>query len=145
MGVAVPLGLAEPDAVDDGRVVQRVGDDRVLLVEERLEQAAVGVEAGRVEDRVLGPEEARDGRLELLVDVLGAADEPDAREAEAPPLEPVPGGPDEVGVVGKAEVVVRAEVEDGRGRSTVIVAPWGLSMTRSCLVSPAASISSSSA
>jgi hypothetical protein len=50
--------LAQADAVDDRGVVERVGDDRVLLAEQRLEQAAVGVEARRVEDRVLGAEEA---------------------------------------------------------------------------------------
>ena len=69
--VAVALGPAEPDAVDDRGVVERVRDDGVLLAEERLEQPAVGVEARRVEDRVLGAEEARDGRLELLVDRSG--------------------------------------------------------------------------
>ena len=69
--VAVALGLAEPDAVDDRGVVERVGDDRVLLAEQRLEEPAVGVEARGVEDRVLGAEEARDGRLELLVDASG--------------------------------------------------------------------------
>ena len=55
--VAEPLGLAEPHAVDDAGVVQFVGDDRVFGPEERLEQPAVGVEAGGVEDRVLHAEE----------------------------------------------------------------------------------------
>ena len=66
--VALPLGPAEPDAVDDRGVVQRVGDDDVLLAEERLEQSAVRVEARGVEDGVLGGQEAGDGRLELGVD-----------------------------------------------------------------------------
>src|SRR5690606_41705066 len=57
-------------AVDDRGVVERVGDDRVLLAQQRLEQPAVGVEAGGVEDRVLGAEETGDGLLELLVQVL---------------------------------------------------------------------------
>ena len=56
--VAEPLGLAEPDAVDDAGVVQFVRDDGVLGAEKRLEQAAVGVEARRVEDRVVHAEEA---------------------------------------------------------------------------------------
>ena len=43
--VAVALGLAQADAVDDRGVVQLVGDDRVVLAEQRLEQAAVGIEA----------------------------------------------------------------------------------------------------
>ena len=57
--VAVAVGLAEADAVDDRRVVERVADDGVLLAEQRLEEAAVGVEARRVEDGVLGAEERR--------------------------------------------------------------------------------------
>ena len=57
VGVAEALGLAEPHAVDDRGVVERVGDDRVLLAEQRLEQAAIGVEAGGIEDRVLHAEE----------------------------------------------------------------------------------------
>ena len=63
--VAKPLGLAEADPVDDRGVVELVGDDRVLLAEERLEEAAVGVEARAEEDRVVGAEERRDPLLEL--------------------------------------------------------------------------------
>ena len=63
VGVAVALGLAQADAVDDRRVVERVGNDRVVFVEQRFEQAAVGVEAGGVEDRVFGAEEIGDRLL----------------------------------------------------------------------------------
>ena len=49
--------------------------------------------------------------LELLVDVLGAADEPHRGHAVAPRVERRRGRLDERGVVGEAEVVVRAEVE----------------------------------
>ena len=65
--VAVALGLAEPDAVDDAGVVQFVADDRVLRAEDGLEEPAVGVEARAIEDRVLGAEESRDRRFEFLV------------------------------------------------------------------------------
>ena len=94
VGVAEALRLAQPDAVDDGGVVQRVGDDRVLLAEQRLEQAAVGVEAGGVEDGVLHAEEARDLRLELLVHVLRAADEAHRGHAVAVAVERCLGGLD---------------------------------------------------
>jgi hypothetical protein len=43
--------------------------------QQRLEQAAVGVEAGGVEDGVLGAEERGDLRFQLLVQILRAADE----------------------------------------------------------------------
>ena len=105
------LGLAEADAVDDRGVVERVGDDRVLLAEQRLEEAAVGVEARPVEDGVVGAEEAGDGLLQALVEVLRAADEAHAGEAEAVRVEGLLRGGEHRGVRGEAEVVVGAEVQ----------------------------------
>ena len=109
--VAQPRRLAEPDPVDDRGVVERVGDDGVVGPEQRLEEAAVRVEARAEEDRVLGAEEGREPLLELLVQRLRAADEPHRRHPEAPALERVAGGLDHGRVVGEAEVVVGAEVE----------------------------------
>ena len=59
VGVAVDVtfGLAEAHAVDDRGVIELVGDDRRVLAQERPEDAAVGVEARGVEDRVLGADE----------------------------------------------------------------------------------------
>ena len=56
--------------------------------EQRLEEPAVGVEAGGVQDRVFGAQELADLRFELLVDRLRAADEADGREPVAPAIEP---------------------------------------------------------
>ena len=41
VGVAVSAWLRQAHAVDDRGVVERVADDRVLLAQQRLEQAAV--------------------------------------------------------------------------------------------------------
>ena len=92
-------------------MVQLVADDGVVLAQQRLEQPAVRVEARRVQDGVLGPEKAGEAPLELLVDLLGAADEPHARHAVAPAVECLLGCRDDPGVVGEAEVVVGAEVQ----------------------------------
>jgi hypothetical protein len=81
--VAHALRLAEADAVDDAGVVQAVADDAILLVEDGLEQAAVGVEARRVEDGVVGAQERTERGLQLLVHGLRAADEPHRRHAVA--------------------------------------------------------------
>ena len=83
IGIAVALGLAQPHAVDDGGMVQRVADDGVLLGEQRLEHAAVGIEASGIENGVLGLEILADGLFQLLVDVLRATDKPHTRHAEA--------------------------------------------------------------
>src|SRR6266542_2881840 len=111
MLVAVALGSAEPDAVDDGGVVEGIGDDGIALAEERLEEPPVGVEARGVEDGALGAEEPRDGGLEFRVDALGAADEAHAGQPEAPARQALLGGADQRRVIGQAEVVVGAEVQ----------------------------------
>ena len=111
VGVAEALGLRQPHAVDDRGMVQRVGDDRVLLAEQRLEQAAIGVEAGAVEDRVLHAEEGGNLRLELLVLLLRAADEAHRGHAVAVAVERRLGRLAQFGAVGEAEIVVGAEIQ----------------------------------
>src|ERR1019366_977993 len=115
-GISQALRLAEANAVDDGRVVQRVADDDVALVEQRLEEAPVRVEARRVEDRIFHAEEPSEPGFEPLVGVLRPADEPHTREAVAVLVERRTRRLDDARMRAQAEVVVRAEVEDGRRR-----------------------------
>jgi hypothetical protein len=113
------------------------------FAQQRLEQAAVGVEAGGVEDRVLGAEEGGDLRFQLLVQVLGAADEAHRGHAEAVRVERLLGGGDHGRVVGQAEVVVGAEVQHLAAVARVISESCGLVMMRSALNRPSARICSS--
>jgi len=110
--IAVALGLAQAHAVDDGRVVQLIRNDRVLRPKQRLKQTAVGVEAGGIEDGVVGACELCDAALELLVDLLRAADEAHRRKAEAPAVIAGLRGLDEPRVVGQAKIVVGTHVDD---------------------------------
>ena len=104
--------LAEPDPIDNARMVELVGEDHVFLREEGFEYAAVGIEAGRVENRVFGLQEFRQPALQQLVTVLGAADETYAA-APAPLLvEALPCSLDNGGVARESKVVVGAEVDD---------------------------------
>ena len=73
--VAEPLGFTEAHAVDDGGVVEFVGNDGILGAKQRLEQPAVCIKAGRVKNGVLRAEELGELALELLVDFLRAANE----------------------------------------------------------------------
>ncbi len=84
VGVAEPLCLAQPDAVNDRGVIQLIGDDRIFRAEECFEQAAIGVETGGVENGIVCLKELRYLLLQLLVDRLCAADEADGTETEAP-------------------------------------------------------------
>ena len=110
--VAHALRPAEPDAVDDRRVVERVADHHVGLVEDGLEETSVGIEAGAVEDGVVGAEERRHPRLELFVHALRATDEAHRCHAEAVIVHSLRCGLHQRRMVGEAEVVVRAEIED---------------------------------
>ena len=105
------LGLAQADAIDDGGMVQGIGDNRILGAEQGLEQAAVGVEAGGVENRVLGAEEIGNGLFQLLVQVLGAADKAYRGHAETAFVERLVRRGDHFLVVCQAEVVVGAEIQ----------------------------------
>ena len=109
--VPEPTRLAEADPVDDRGVVQLVGDHGVPLVEQRLEDAAVGVEARAEQDRVVRAEERREALLQLAVECLRAADEPHGGHSVPPAVERLVRGGDHLGVVGEAEVVVGAEVQ----------------------------------
>ena len=93
-------------------MVQGVGDDGVLLVEQGFENAAVGIEAGGIEDGVLHAVKFGDLFLEVLVDVLRPADEPHGRHAVSPGVHGGFGGCDQLGTVGQTQVVVGAEVDD---------------------------------
>ena len=73
--VTQPLGLAQPDAVDDRRMVELIGNDGVLIVQQRLEHTAIGIEGRSIEDGIFCSQEAGDLMLQFLVNVLRAADE----------------------------------------------------------------------
>ena len=109
--VAKTLRLAEADAVDDAGVVEGVRDHGVAFVEQRFEDAAVRVEAGRVKDRVLGPEELGKRLLQLLVHLLRATDEAHRRHAVAPAVERLLGRCHDLGMIREAQVVVGAQIE----------------------------------
>ena len=111
VSVAVAFCFAEAHAVNDGSVVESVGDDGVVGSEERFEDTAVGIEASGIEDGVLGVEIVRDGFLEFFVYILRAADEAHAGHAVASAVHHVFRSLNEAGMVGESEVVVCAEVE----------------------------------
>ena len=126
-------------------VVELVGDHGVLgRRASASNRPPLASKQERVEDRVLGAEERREPRFELLVLGLGAADEPDAGHAEAPLVERCLGRRDDLRMIGEAEVVVGAEVQHLAARSTRIARRTaGCVSTRSSLYSPASRISSS--
>src|SRR5690606_17811731 len=110
--VAQAFRLGQTYAVDDAGVIEGVADDRVLLVEQGLKQSAVGVEARRVQDGVLGAQKTAQPLLELLVNALCAADETHGRHAVAVTVERQSRRFAHGRMIGESEIVVRAEIDD---------------------------------
>src|SRR5439155_26971998 len=73
---------------------------------------AVGVEAAGIKNRFFGAEKFCQYTFQFLMAVLGAANETHARHAEAVSIEGLLGRGDERWVIGQAEVIVRAEIEN---------------------------------
>ena len=111
VGVAVAHGLRQAHAVDDRGVVERIGDDRVLGAEKRFENAAVGVEAGGVENRILRAEIVGDSLFQFFVDILASADETYGRHAVAAAVHGAFGRFDQPWIVRQPEIIVGAEVQ----------------------------------
>ena len=111
VGIAVTFRLAQPDAVDDGGMIQRVGDDGILVGEQRLEQSAVGIETCRIKDGVFRVEIFGNRLFKLLVQVLRTADKAHGRHAVAVCVHRTLGRLDEPLVVGQSQIVVRTEVQ----------------------------------
>ena len=112
IGIAIAFRLAQPHAIDDRGVIERVGNDRILGAQQRLEYAAIGVKRRRIENGILTAGEIGDLRFKLFVDVLGAADEAHRGETEPVRVERVFRGLDQLGPIGEAEIVIGAEIDD---------------------------------
>jgi hypothetical protein len=106
------LRFAEPDSVDDRRMIQLIRNDRILRTEESFKEPAVGIETGRIENRVFHAQKLAQLSLELLMHTLGAADEAHARESIPPSVERLVGRPVHFRTLREAEVVVGAEVQN---------------------------------
>ena len=113
VGVAEALGLAEAHAVNNGGVVQGIGNNGVVRGQEAFKQAAVGVKAGGEQNRVFRAEELGKAFLKLAVQGLRAADEPHGSHAEAPFVNGFLGGLHHFRIIGQAQVIVGAHVDDG--------------------------------
>ena len=114
IGVTQPASLAQPDTVDDAGVIERIGNDRILIAEHGLEQSAVGVPARGIQDGVFGAEKSRQRRFELLVHRLRTADETYRGHAIAEAVDGAVRGLANCRMAGKSQVIVSAQVDDIR-------------------------------
>ena len=66
ISVAIALSLAQAHTIDDGSVVERVGDNGIFCSEQGFEHTAVGIETSGIKDGIVSFEEARKRQLLVL-------------------------------------------------------------------------------
>ena len=98
--------LREANRVDDGRVVQLIGDHHIGLAQDGRTQPLVGIPAAHVGERRLAADELRQRVFELAMNRESAADEPHRRCAGAPVRQPVLPRLHDLGDVGQPEIIV---------------------------------------
>ena len=111
MVVAVTLGLAQTNTVDDRSVVQLIGNHSILSIEQSLEETTVGIEAARVQDAVLHSVELGNQSLQLLMNIGGSANETHGSKTKSMAIQSLLRGLNQLLAVSQTKVVVSAEVQ----------------------------------
>ena len=93
-------------------MIELIRDDRVFWRQTGFEKAGIRVESGRVKDRIVEFMEIGDLSLELLMDVLRAADEPHRAHSKAMRGQSILCCLDDSWVVRETQVVISAKIED---------------------------------
>ena len=106
------LGFRKPCAVDDRRVIQRVGDDEVVFAENRRNRSGVRREAGLEDDTGFDVLEARDLFFEFHVDLHRPGDGADGARADAELARRFQRRFAQLGMRGQSQIIVRREVDD---------------------------------
>ena len=117
------FGPREPRAVDDGGVVQLVGEDEVVLAQDGADGARIGRESALEDHAGFHVLEARNLLLQLHVDLHGAGDGSHRARAHAQLPRGLERRLNQLGVVGQPQVVVAGQVDH---LLAVVVADGGL-------------------
>ena len=113
VGITEALGFAEAHAVNNGSVVQGIGNNSVVCSQEAFKQPAVGVKAGGKQNRVFRAEKLGKTFFQLTVKGLRAADKTHGRHAETPLVDGFLGGFHHFRIISKAQIIIGAHVDDG--------------------------------
>ena len=109
--IAIANSLTKTHTVDNRCVVERIGDNCILLGKERFKDTAVSVEAGSIEDCILGAKVVGDSLLQLFVHILTSADEANRRHSVATLIHCSLSRLNQARVVGETQIVVCTKVE----------------------------------
>ena len=103
--------LAQAHPIDDGRMVEGIADDGIVFIQQGFKQAGIGIKTRAIQNGILGTEKFGNRSLQLLMQVLRAADKANRCHAEAVIPQGLYSGINNVFVIGQAQIVVGAEVK----------------------------------
>jgi len=106
------FGAREAGSVDDGGVVELVGDDEVIFAEDRGNGAGVGSESGLEDHAGFDVFEASDFFFQLHVDLHGAGDRSHRTGADTVLASSFQSHFPQLGMRGEAEIIVGGEIDD---------------------------------
>ena len=109
--VAEARRLAQANSINDARMIEFVGNDGVVLFEQRFKQSAVGVKARSVKYRVFRSQKGAKLGLQLFMNGLRATDKTHARQPIAPLIQGFARRTHNRRMVSQAEVVIGAHVQ----------------------------------
>ena len=111
VSVAIAHSLAEAHTINDGSVVESIGDDSVLLREETTKESAISIEASSIENSVFCFEEVANSSFEFFVNILRSTDEAHARHTVTAAVHHILCSLNETRMIAQTQIVVSAEVE----------------------------------
>ena len=106
------LRLREARAVDDRGVVQRIGDDEIVLAQHGRHRPRIGREAGLEDHAGFHVLEARDLLLEFHVDLHRAGDGAHRARSHAEFARRLQRRLAQLGMRGQPQIIVRGQVDD---------------------------------
>src|ERR1035441_4762689 len=73
------LSLAKSYPINDGSMIQLIRNDCILLIEQRLEDPAIGIESCSIKNSIFSAQELGNLCFQFLVNILCSADKPHRR------------------------------------------------------------------
>ena len=100
-----------------------------------LEEPCIGIETGRVQDRILCAQKLGYALFQDLVDVLGATNKSDGGHTKTVGLHSLPHRSQHLGMVRQPQIIIGAEI-DARPSGVSTSDPWGVLISFSSLNRP---------
>jgi hypothetical protein len=75
IGIAIAFGFGKSDAIDDGSMIERIGNNGILFLEQRLEKASIGIKTGCIKNSIFRLKKTTDRLFQFFVIILRSTNE----------------------------------------------------------------------